>query len=477
MNNLNITVLGFNRPLQSAGLVQSIYKYFKGRFDLKITIVTNTETPEWAIRNSFNTIQRDLPEVTFRQYPSAEIFQKKSLIDHHLVKDELNLVLPGNALFTREVDLDKVYYIDFNVETYDLFRGLNRAIKEDREYVNKLGKIKRRDVLFYEQDFVLLEKYNSLGKIFKHNGVPLESKINFFPAISNCFINTANFVEYVDEYEDKTETQNSLYTLGLRCLMGEYLDLDYYKDLCTNSLLYSTTIKTKIGELSRKINTLVDEVYYINLNRRHDRREYIDEHLLLNEIKAKRFEGIEPDEQYMKDYFELRKDLPEHDQNLAKARLGCTLSHLEIIKEAKEQNYDSVLILEDDCKFVKNPHIALDKAFNDLKHLPECGMLYLGSNNLGGITQLTPNIGKLNGSYTTHAYIVFKNMYDTILDFDFTTYKVIDEYYMNLCRDTRFNVYTVTPIAATQKVSYSDIEGKDVNYEDMIVNSYNNIKE
>lgn len=41
---------------------------------------------------------------------------------------------------------------------------------------------------------------------------------------------------------------------------------------------------------------------------------------------------------------------------LKKGALGCTLSHLTLIKNAYEQNFSRILILEDDFKIIQNPH-------------------------------------------------------------------------------------------------------------------------
>ena len=40
--------------------------------------------------------------------------------------------------------------------------------------------------------------------------------------------------------------------------------------------------------------------------------------------------------------------------------MGCTLSHLEIIKIAKERGYDRVMVIEDDCVFMPYAKSLLD---------------------------------------------------------------------------------------------------------------------
>ena len=69
--------------------------------------------------------------------------------------------------------------------------------------------------------------------------------------------------------------------------------------------------------------------FVVNLERRPDRLEHIQKEM-----------------DYMGWDYELFKavDLNNHG--------GCTLSHTEIIKIAKERGYDSVMVIEDDCTFL-----------------------------------------------------------------------------------------------------------------------------
>lgn len=106
---------------------------------------------------------------------------------------------------------------------------------------------------------------------------------------------------------------------------------------------------------------------------------------------------------------------------------GCSRSHYEIIKLAKEQNYKNVLIFEDDIKFTLERETfreTITNAFLDiqLKNL-NVSMLYLGG-NLKGMPESGKhehvrygrNLFELIGCKTTHAYIVFENVYDTIIN-------------------------------------------------------------
>lgn len=77
----------------------------------------------------------------------------------------------------------------------------------------------------------------------------------------------------------------------------------------------------------------IERIMYINLNRRTDRREEIEQELNSMGLMEKsiRFEAI---------------DRP------GKGIVGCTYSHLGCLKYAREQNWKNVLILEDDFTFI-----------------------------------------------------------------------------------------------------------------------------
>ena len=75
----------------------------------------------------------------------------------------------------------------------------------------------------------------------------------------------------------------------------------------------------------------IDKIIYINLAKRLDRREQIEDELDKFGLKYERFEAIET---------------PEF------GILGCGLSHLAVLKLAKERGYQNILILEDDFTFL-----------------------------------------------------------------------------------------------------------------------------
>jgi glycosyl transferase family 25 len=52
--------------------------------------------------------------------------------------------------------------------------------------------------------------------------------------------------------------------------------------------------------------------------------------------------------------------------NFSKGALGCLLSHIEIIKIAKKNNYQKILILEDDFLMINNFKDELNNLFSNI---------------------------------------------------------------------------------------------------------------
>ena len=139
----------------------------------------------------------------------------------------------------------------------------------------------------------------------------------------------------------------------------------------------------------------IDKIYYINLNKRTDRREQIEKGLNEFGLKYERFEAIET-----------------HGFGIH----GCGLSHLAVFKLAKENNYENVLILEDDFTFLVSK-VEFEQeltSFFDLK-LPFDVLMLSYNLNQGEDTEYG-FINKVKDAQTASGYLVNKHYYDTLID-------------------------------------------------------------
>lgn len=195
-------------------------------------------------------------------------------------------------------------------------------------------------------------------------------------------------------------------------------------------------------------NTFFDQIYYINLDNRTDRLNSISQQLLENNISAKRVRGIIPD------------DNPHPINN---GQLGCLLSHLSIITDAMINNYNSILILEDDTIFKKN-FISLFSRL--IYYLPtQWHMIYLCGNHFGGIEHVNDYIYKSNGTLSTNAYginkSIFHRLYAALTTKPYNS--PVDSIYCSLHKDVL--AYVSVPNLCYQMAGFSDIENKITDYD------------
>ena len=151
-------------------------------------------------------------------------------------------------------------------------------------------------------------------------------------------------------------------------------------------------------------------------------------------------------------------------------RLGCSLSHIDLLLKAIELNLPYIVICEDDIQ-IENEHYVL-YCIDEIMNNYEWDVICLG----GYINDININrfINKLKESVTTTIYIVNKNYYTKLLDnfvegkdllaanFDLIENN-LDVYWIKLQSD---NWYTTNKKYIYQRIDFSDIG-----------NTYNNSKD
>lgn len=148
----------------------------------------------------------------------------------------------------------------------------------------------------------------------------------------------------------------------------------------------------------------IDYIFYINLNRRKDRKEEIEKELIKMDLmnKTERFEAIEKDIGY----------------------LGCFLSHLECLKKARERGYKNILIFEDDFEFIVDKNYFYNK-MNILMN-EEWDALFL-SYNSDSFIKIDENKIKFNDVRTASGYIIRNHYYNKLIDLYEISYKKLVE--------------------------------------------------
>lgn len=195
---------------------------------------------------------------------------------------------------------------------------------------------------------------------------------------------------------------------------------------------------------------------YINLDRRTDRRDSFESQISNFGLSIPRFSAISPNEGDPALTDELKKD------TFCRFKIGCTLSHMAVIKQAKQGGLNNLLIFEDDCVFVSDFMSKMTVCVNELRD-SQWDLFYMGgepnvkclpfSENL----RLCPETG---GIYGTHAYAINSSFYDRVLEFNPYTSVSIDILYLHQSR--RIYVLAKDLLAAQDDNSFSDLWGSYV---------------
>ena len=197
-------------------------------------------------------------------------------------------------------------------------------------------------------------------------------------------------------------------------------------------------------------------IYYINLEERTDRKKHIE-----NEFKKLGWNNY------------TRFNAIKH----SKGAIGCSMSHLEILKNARNNNLDYVVILEDDIQFLDID--LYKKLFNKfMNDNIEFDVLLLAGNLIGNNNIRNDYYIKTNRCFTTTGYIVKKHYYDILINnIDESInnlintnkqYKYAIDVYWNILQ-INDNWYILYPRTITQLPSYSNIENKIKNYNKLML--------
>ena len=207
-----------------------------------------------------------------------------------------------------------------------------------------------------------------------------------------------------------------------------------------------------------------DKIFLINLDSRKDRLNESMEILKPYDLGDKliRFSAITPPPN-------ITETFDDKGRIIRRGIVGLNLSMLEIVKESKKNNYDSILVLEDDFLF-KNEEYVND-VIKQLKNI-KWDVFYLGANLHQKLESVSDNIYKIKYGYATHAVAYNKNFYDYFLEsYENGEIKILDVWLSEFAQNN-LNCFCSWPILSIQRPSYSDIENKFVDY-DWMVNNYN----
>jgi glycosyl transferase, family 25 len=226
-------------------------------------------------------------------------------------------------------------------------------------------------------------------------------------------------------------------------IQNKYFQIFFIRDWSSSHIsAIQSDLVTKILEQIEKTRwgISVDKIFIINLEHRKDRKERMK-----NQLKEQNLSG---------EFFNAIKN--------ENGTIGCMLSHLEIIKIAKKQGLKNVMILEDDCVFRSYFKFSLPP--NDWK------MLFFG----GAVNKIIDDYNhewKRVSTWYAHCYIIHSDLFDIILNEanKWLGIKAIDEVYCEHI-NMEYPSYIHYPTIATQTQDYSDIEKRDIDRNQKVLN-------
>jgi glycosyl transferase family 25 len=198
-------------------------------------------------------------------------------------------------------------------------------------------------------------------------------------------------------------------------------------------------------------------VIYINLEHRKDRNESVLKELSkINISNLQRFNAVKTEN----------------------GAIGCSLSHIKCLEIAIKNDYQYIMICEDDIEIL-NPELFTENINKFLNSKLNWDVVLIAGNNMVPYNFVTDYCIKIYNCLTTTGYIVKNNYFSTLLN----NYK---EGVRNLMKDqanssfkidkhwqilqNRDNWYMIIPPTIIQKEDYSDIEKKVTNFRNYMLN-------
>jgi len=184
-----------------------------------------------------------------------------------------------------------------------------------------------------------------------------------------------------------------------------------------------------------------DAIYVINLLKRQDRLLDITQHLEEYEIPFKRWSAVEK-------------------PNGAE---GLRDTMIQIFNHSVENDYQNILVFEDDALFVEQP-LTVHNTMNEVvKQIPENYLLcFLGGQPTGGYNSFySPNLLPVHKYFSTHSVMYSRAVINEILGRGLGF--PIDNWYVDEI-ETLGNCYATNPLLCTQRSGFSDIGKSEINW-------------
>ena len=201
----------------------------------------------------------------------------------------------------------------------------------------------------------------------------------------------------------------------------------------------------------------VEHILYINLEHRVDRKLHVENQLKQIGLVGERFNAIK----------------------LKNGRVGCTMSHIKCLETAIKNNWSHVFICEDDILFLKPEMFKenLNKFLNNTSI--KWDVMIVAGNNIPPYKKINNYCVKINNCQTTTGYIVKHRFIEELVKYYQTGVEGLmrnqdtNKYALDQCwkpLQEKSNFIYFNKIYAGQLEGYSDIEQKNINYNQRFLN-------
>jgi glycosyl transferase family 25 len=253
-----------------------------------------------------------------------------------------------------------------------------------------------------------------------------------------------------DKFTNKENIENTVIHLG-----RSYTNWD---GRTTDRFIEDEEFQKLFDSKKFNINDYFDKIYCLNLERNSEKWQKVNLQFKELNINVDRFLGIDGNNITDDEFKEIsNRKISEIDSSKLglienKYALGCLMSHIEIIKEAKSAGYKRILIFEDDV-------ILSDEFSERISQINKLNweLLYLGASqfNWSGV-KVNNGFYKCSNTLGTFAYAINSNIYDDLLELFETKRKSID----NLLSEYQLKnkqSFVIYPNIVISDVSQSDI--------------------
>lgn len=154
----------------------------------------------------------------------------------------------------------------------------------------------------------------------------------------------------------------------------------------------------------------IQNIIYINLDRREDRRQLIE-----NEIAQLKRDSIYT-------FYAERFPAISHDEGI----IGCCMSHIRVVEIAKERKYPYIWIMEDDFTFTESIDRVIELLENVERHILQNGyifdVLFLAYNIFHAMAyKISDNrriehVVQTRDCQTASSYIISEHYYDIFIE-------------------------------------------------------------